>query len=361
MPVSARTNAVFPWSMWPAVPAMMFFMPSILIVLAPGLRLQAQSPATDTPTFRTGVADVRVDAQVVNGKDVVTGLTQDDFVVTDEGQPQKIVYFGRDSEPLSLIILLDISGSMQRWVERISGVAREALGYLRPGDRVAILVFGKRMEVHQDFSDNIAESARQIASAVRDHDVGAGTAINASVAAAADYMGANAKPAGRRAILILTDNLSLSYQFTDRQVIRSLYASDAVLNAIVVGRGIRPGPPKPGQYTNPDFTPADVFKLAEETGGEAVKADRPDISFREIIERIRTRYSLAYHAPEGGAPGSFRSIGVTLSPDARRRYPAAEVRARRGYYVGGAAATRFSLPPETRDATSSTESALAGN
>ena len=68
----------------------------------------------DGATFRTGVADVRVDAQVVDGKNVVTGLTQDDFIVTDEGQPQKIVYFGRDSEPLSLVLLLDISGSMQR-------------------------------------------------------------------------------------------------------------------------------------------------------------------------------------------------------------------------------------------------------
>lgn len=304
----------------------------------PGGQLRAQELPAGGATFTTGVADVRVDAQVVDGKNVVTGLTQNDFVVTDEGQLQNIVYFGRDSEPLSLILLLDISGSMQRWIGKISGVAREALGYLRPGDRVAILVFGKRMEVHQEFSDNLAESARQIASANTDHDVGAGTAINVAAAGAAEYMRRQARPEGRRAILILSDNLSLSDHFPDQKVIRALYASDSVLNAIVVGRGIRPGPPKPGQYFNPDFTPADVFKLAEETGGEAVKADRPEISFREIIERIRTRYSLSYHAPPGGSPGSFRHIGVALSADARRRYPLAQVRARRGYYVAGASA-----------------------
>lgn len=333
MPVKARTSAVLPWSMCPAVPAMMFFMRTLLIVLGVAWGLHGQETAPGEATFRTGVADVRVDAQVVDGKNVVTGLTQADFTITDEGKPQNTVYFGRDSEPLSLVLLLDISGSMQRWIERISNVAREALGYLRPGDRVAILVFGKRMEVHQEFSDNLGESARQIASAIQNHDVGAGTAINLSIAAAADYMGKRARPEGRRAILILTDNLSLSYQFADQQVIRSLYRSDAVLNAIVVGRGIRPGPPKPGQYYNPDFTPADVFKLAEETGGEAVTADRPDVSFREMIERIRTRYSLAYHAPPDTVAGAFRHIGVSLSPDARRRYPLAEVRARHGYYV----------------------------
>lgn len=306
---------------------MMFFIATLLILLS-----AAAQDMAETPTFRTGVSDVKVDAQVVENNKIITGLTQDAFQITDEGQPQKIVYFGRDAEPLSLVLLLDISGSMHRWLQRISSTAREAMGYLRPGDKVAIMVFGKRVAVHQDFSDNLAETARQIAGAIADHDVGAGTAINQSVAVAAEYMRKNAGPQGRHAILILTDNLSLSYQFRDEEVIKALYAGDTVLNAIVVGRAIRPGPPKPGVYQNPDFTPADVFKLSQETGGEAVRADEEDVSFKDMIERIRTRYSLSYHAP-GGAPGSFRHIGVTLTADAKRRYPLAEVRARHGYYV----------------------------
>jgi VWFA-related protein len=275
---------------------------------------------------------VKVDAQVVENGKIITGLTQDAFQITDEGQPRQIVYFGRDAEPLSLVLLLDISGSMHRWLQRIASTAREAMGYLRPGDKVAIMVFGKTVEIHQGFSDNLQETARQIGSAITDHDVGAGTAINQSVAVAAEYMRKNAGSQGRHAILILTDNLSISYQFRDEEVIKALYAGDTVLNAIVVGRAIRPGPPKPGIYQNPDFTPADVFKLAEDTGGEAVRADETDISFKDMIERIRTRYSLWYHAP-GGAPNSFRHIGVTLTGDAKRRYPLAEVRARHGYYV----------------------------
>ena len=247
MPVKARTRAVLPWSICPAVPAMTLFIATILILLLVRQPVSAQS---EMPTFRTGVADVRVDAQVVEGDHVVTGLTQKDFTVMDEGQQQEIVYFGRDSEPVSLVLLLDISGSMQRWIQKISGVAREALNSLRPGDRVAILVFGKRMEVHQDFSDNLAESARQIAHAVEDHDVGAGTAINLSVAGAADYIRKHARPEGRRAILILTDNLSIG-PVPDEAAIRSLYAADAVLNAIVVGRAIRPGPPSPARVRAP--------------------------------------------------------------------------------------------------------------
>lgn len=293
--------------------------------------LRAQSDAS-SPVFKTGVSDVKVDAQVVENGKIITGLPEEAFQITDEDQIQKITYFARDSERLNLVLLLDISGSMRPWIRRISNTAREALNNLRPGDKVAIMVFGKTLAVHQDFSDNLAETARQLASAVTDHDVGAGTAINQSVARAAGYIRKNAPDQGRRAILILTDNLSLSYHFPDEEVIKALYGADTVLNAIVVGRGIRPGPPKPGVYQNPDFTPADVFKLADQTGGEAVRVDEQDISFKDMIERIRTRYSLSYHAP-GGVSGSFRHIGVMLTDDARRRYPLAEVRARHGYYV----------------------------
>ena len=269
MPVRARTKAVFPWSMWPALPIMMFFI-STLFILAP---LAAQDP--DTPVFKTGVSDVRVDVQVIEGKNLVNGLSKDDFLVTDENQPQSIVSFSHGEERLNIILLLDISGSMQKYIEEIAKTARDTLEHLRPGDRVAIMVFARRSAVHQGFSDNLAETARQIASAVT-VDVGSSTLINSAVMDAAHYMEANAGTDGRRAILILTDNLSMSYQLTDGQVIRELNKADTVFNAIVTGRAIRPRPLDPAKPANPDFTPSDVFHLSEETGGEWVKAGRAD-------------------------------------------------------------------------------------
>jgi hypothetical protein len=112
-----------------------------------------------------------------------------------------------------------------------------------------------------------------------------------------------------------------------------LLKADAVLNAIVIGRAIRPQPAAAGTYENPDFTPADVFKLAEATGGEAVKVERAGAFFPEMVARIRDRYTLAYHVPAGAKAGELRSIAVTLSPQAKLRYPKAVVRARSGYYV----------------------------
>jgi VWFA-related protein len=278
------------------------------------------------------VSDVRVDVQVTDGNKLIKDLTKDDFAVSDEGQPQSIVSFSHGDEPVTLILLLDISGSMQKYIDEISLEAREALGHLRPGDRVAIMVFAKSTAVAQSFSDNLAETARNIGGAVKNWDVGSSTLINSSVVNAAHYMEKHAGPGGRRAILILTDNLSVSYQLTDGQVIRELNKADTVLNAIITGRAIRPDPPAPGKPLNPDFTPANVYELAEQTGGEWVKAESAGDSFKEMIERIRSRYMLAYHEP-ASQPGKFRHITVTLAEGARKRYPAAELHSRSGYYA----------------------------
>jgi len=319
-----------PWSMWPAVPAMMLFILSILILLTPA-RVRAQE-REETPVFKAGAADVRLDVQVLEGKHPLSGLAQTDFAVTDEGQGQKIAYFAQGSEPLNLILLLDISGSMQKYIEQISQTARDAMKFLRPGDSVAIMVFGKTSAVHQDFADNLAESARQIGRAVEEHNVGAGTMINSAVVDAVHYMSEHAGSRGRRAILILTDNLSFSVRLNDGQVIGELNKADTVFNAIVVGRAIRPRPLDPAKYTNPDVTPADVFHLAEATGGEWVKASQAGASFSEMIERIRLRYTLVYPEPPS-TPGAFRHVQVALTAPARQRHPSAELRVREGYYA----------------------------
>src|SRR5207248_9503793 len=105
-----------------------------------------------------------------------------------------------------------------------------------------------------------------------------------------------------------------------------------VLNAIVVRKGKPPEPLKPGRYHNPDFTPPDVFKLSEQSGGEAMHSGKIGETFQEMIERIRARYNIQYQAPPA-EPGSFRHVAVQLSSTARRRHPEAVVRARAGQYV----------------------------
>ena len=309
IPVSARTSAVLPWSMWPAVPTIMFFMGLLAILL---LALPAFGQE-QTPVFRATTAWVRVDVQVGEKRRVLGDLSKDDFVVYDEGQPQKILYFGRDSEPLDVLLLLDVSGSMRRYLEQMAANARQALAELHDGDRVGVMLFSRRTQVNEELTDSRSQGDRR--AQARRCGPRAWAAARGSTPRFSTpprtwrraKAGCSAPRPGRRAVVMVTDNMSLNYQSPDDKAIEALLGADTVLNAIVVGGGERPKAVRPGVYVNPDFTPSDVFHIAEETGGEAVKAGHAGVSFRDMMENIRTRYSIQYSAPEAAAAGSFRA------------------------------------------------------
>lgn len=282
--------------------------------------------------FRTGTGLVRVDVQVGVNNNLVQDLRKEDFVIYDEEAPRPVEYFGREAEPLDLMLLLDVSGSMRRFLEQVAATARQALAQLHANDRAAVMLFSRRSEVREPFNADLKEIEAELQKAAKPQDLGAGTRITQAVAAAGEYIGKNAGT-GRRAVLILTDGLSMDYQFPDDIAINALLSADAGLNAIVVGRGEKPEKPEPGAYVNPDFTSADVWEMAARTGGEVLRAEHAGKTFSEMIERIRTRYSLQYRVPEDAQPGTFRRIRVELSPEARRRHSKAWVRARSGYFV----------------------------
>ncbi len=292
--------------------------------------LAQQQPEGEVAVFKAGASEVRLDVQVLQGKRVVADLTKDDFVVFDESTKQKLSYFGRESEPLTVVLLLDVSGSMKRFIQDMSRTAVQALKLLRTGDQVAIMAYGRRAKLHFDFSSNFEDVAGRIRSAPDNPYTGSGTSTNEAVIAAAQLMGKRA-PVGRRAIVLVTDNGSLNYQTPDEMVIQELYTANTVVNAIAVGKAERPK--QMLASANPDFTWTDVFKLADASGGEAMKAERTDQSFPELMERVRTRYALSYVAPEA-ASKTFRRIRVDLSPEARKRLgEGIKVRVRSGYFV----------------------------
>ena len=290
----------------------------------------AQQPAqNEEAVFRSGVSLVRVDAQVVQGRRALDDLTKDDFLIFDEDQPQPVEYFGHDSEPLWIVLLLDVSGSMHKRLDEMAAAARQALNTLGPADKVSVIFFGRLTHMALDFTSNMADAAPVIGTGRKAKQVGAGTNINPSIVESARYMREKAgNQRGRRAIVILTDNEGLNYQANDEQTLDALFDADTVLNAIVTPNAKPPDPARRG--VNSDFTPSDVFKLARETGGEVLKAESAGEAFREMIQRIRLRYSLHYRAPQGAA-GSARRIRVELSPAARKRLAKAEVRASAGY------------------------------
>ena len=277
------------------------------------------------------MTQVRVDAQVIDHGRPVTGLTKDDFVIYDEGAPQPLVYFGHETEPVTVLLLLDVSGSMKRYLEQMGQTARQALGQLTPQDRAGVMVFSKGTQVFHAFSNHFPEAAREIEVAVLDAKMPAGTAIHAALLdAAAEFQKDASGQVGRRAVLMLTDGAGLNHLVTEDEAVRALSAANVVVNAIVVGK-VRGARALPG--SNPDFSPSDVFSVAGRTGGEAVKAERAGQAFGEMLGRLRSRYSLAFALPGEAKTGQFRRLRVELSAAGRRRFPKAQIRARGGYEV----------------------------
>lgn len=308
----------------------MFFMGSSALPLLFILAAAALS-AQENPTFQAGATLVRVDVQVTENRRPVPGLSAADFVLREEGAVRQPEAFGRESEPLQVVLLLDVSGSMGKMLRAMAAVARQALARLTPEDQVAVMLFARRSRVAAELSNDFALAGRALQEAPLERDLGAGTSLNEALLAVAGYLRDLPPFPGRRAVIVLTDNGGVHFQLPDDRVIQSLSAVNAVVNAIVPS-GARPPQSPKGPQVNPDFTPADVFRIAADTGGEVLRSEDAGARFREILDRIRLRYSLLLK-PAPAPSGAFRRLEVDLTPEARRRYPKAEVRARAGYFI----------------------------
>jgi VWFA-related protein len=295
--------------------------------------LHAQDAGPDA-TFRSGVNLVKIDAQVLDGRRLVDDLKKEDFVVFDEGDPRPVEYFAHDTEPLRIVLLLDVSGSMKAPLAEVSAAASKALSVLGPTDEVAVLLFARSMLVHQEFTTDRKLAVEAIDDARYEKRPGSATDINTALVEASRYMReASAGKPGRRAIVILTDNASMSYRVPDEKVMESLYSADSVLTAMVTKNARPPAKTKAG--SNPDFTFADVFAWAEQSGGEVLRAEKGSgEAFERAMERLRTRYSLHYNAPpQNGDAGRFRRVEVRLSEQARKVHGKVDIRARAGYFM----------------------------
>lgn len=292
------------------------------------------------PRFQADVTNIHIEASVSTGTEIVAGLKQSDFVVSDEGEAQPIVAFAKEALPLSMVFLLDLSGSMHRDLAELASIARGALEQLRPGDRVAVVRFSVDAFIEQAFTSDRDELAAAIRrTARRDLLDISGTRIVAPIRFGLKFLSNEAENQQQgffasRAIVVITDNLPMAPLEADDAVIRRLLEADIVLHAIVVHRqhvGIRLPPPR-NNPQDPRYTQENVFHIAGATGGEALISARMKDSFPEMLARIRTRYGIWYRPPKAQA-GTYRRITVSLSEEAQRKFPNAVVRAREGYYA----------------------------
>ncbi len=298
------------------------------------LLLCAEALAQNAPTFRTAISLVHVDAEVTaaDGR-ILDGLKKDDFQVFDEGKPQNIVQFSEGEEPLDLILLFDVSGSMRVKVAEVAAAARQGVRELRPGDRVCVMVFNTRSRVLSPFTEDLDAVERTIQNDLLSLDFGGGTLIQGAVDDAALKLMHQPRTQRRRAVLIVTDNLGQRSR-RESTVVRDFWEADAILSALVVRSPAMQTLHTVGIIMSPQLLALSVGVrgITEKTGGDFVHSGEPGDAFQDAMHRIRTRYTLYYNLPQA-KPGQRRSVRVELSRDAAHRYLKSHVRARTGYIV----------------------------
>jgi VWFA-related protein len=303
-------------------------------ITAAAFMLATLAAAQDEPfTFRTDVAYVAVDVQVLSRGKPVTGLRRDDFVLRDEGENQAIAGFGTSDQPLDVVLLLDISGSMRKAGELARMAAADALGKLHVRDRVSVVVFNTRQYLIAPLSSDWALIQKELAFIPWDRP--GGTVLNQSVYATAKYLRSHARPDARRAIVMVTDNVGRR-AISDAMVRDELWEADAVFNLLLFPASVR----------SQSADDADVRKFARDTGGDKLDAGEMDVRLAEMFDRMRKRYAITYRAPEAPV-GSVRKIRVDLTRGVRRRLPDLTIRARTGYVAGtGGDAPRVAMRPQ---------------
>jgi VWFA-related protein len=274
--------------------------------------------------FRTGVSLVRVDAQVNSAAGGVNGLTREDFEIRDNGELQRVLYCSQEEQALDLLLLFDNSGSMLPAMRRLAASAHTALSELRKGDRVAVANFNSEAWLMSDFNDDLDAVEKTVARVV-DLRFGGGTHILSAIDMAGEYFHKHADPQRRHAILILTDDDGQS-SASEKSVVNHMWADDILLCGLIIPTPMsqRGAARREGEEN--------MLGVAAKTGGETVDADDPGHAFREMLRRIRRRYSI-YYAMPAGKTGSSRRVAVDLSPQGRSRYPDAQVLARKGYAI----------------------------
>jgi VWFA-related protein len=288
--------------------------------------------AQEPPVFKSSVALVHLDAEVTapDGR-ILTGFTQQDFRVFDEGKEQPIVHFSAGEDPLDLILLFDVSGSMRPKVQEVAAAAREGVQELRQGDRVSVMVFNSRTTILSPFTEDLQAVQRTIQQEVLNTNFGGATFIQSAAQAAAVRFRSESRTERRRAVLVITDNYGQRTR-NEMTVVREYWEADALLTGLIVRSAAIQTLNTVAVIMNPArlALQVGVKGIAEKTGGDFIREDDAGASFQEAMRRIRTRYSLYYPLPEV-KPGARRTIRVELTAAAAKLHPKSRVRARTGY------------------------------
>jgi len=245
---------------------------------------------------------VTVDATVTDKNGTfIRKLKAEDFVVYEDGQPQKVEFFEANEEAaltraLAVVFALDKSGSIKpEEIDKQREATESFVKLVRPESQFAVVTFASEIRVLQDFTSEpqkISQAFRKIG------EVTGSSRIFGTIDRAVSMLKRAPRFRGgrrlRRVVIVITDGFD-NLDSTDQQdLIRRANDAEVTVYSITLP-SYMPGPG--GQRI---MTLLDVSRIIPLTGGSDFSADTKDFTpvFKAIAEEIRSGYTLAYYPPE---------------------------------------------------------------
>ena len=287
-----------------------------LLVLALAPMLFAQEP-----TLRMDVKLVNLFVNVTdrNGA-VVGGLAREDFAITEDGRPQQIAVFERQSElPLNLTLAIDTSGSVRKdMTEEADAAHRFAHALLRPQDQMSLLQFATYVTELTPFTNKVAQIDRGLNQLHGDW----ATALYDAISLGSQRLGGKA---GRKVLILVSDGDDTAKNTTYAQALEEALRNEVMIYSIIdVPIVASAGRDLGGEHA--------LITLAEQTGGKSFyESDGGlDKAFARVSDDLRTQYLIGYY-PHHQEPGrSFHRVEVTVP---RATTEAFNIRHKTGYYM----------------------------
>jgi VWFA-related protein len=316
---------------------------NLFFLLAPDTLslIQQQNNADETIRLRTEL--VLLEADVLNKKtgQAVEGLKKEDFVLYEDGVKQEITHFSQNKLPLSVLILLDVSGSVLPSIKQLREGALESLQNLKPEDEIAVMIFAAKPKLLLPFTKDKQAAANTIRTA-SNQGVGSETDPNEAIYQSAAYLKNATNSQNRRVIIAISDDVSthkvlpLSKSKATQEVLESAGVVCGLFFDSIYKKKAETRVEEYGSVLQTVLITGetDVIKsYVDRTGGIAIQADQENIKkgFHSLIERLRTRYSVGYISSNSAQDGKFRKIKLKISPEVERREKGIGIITRKGY------------------------------
>jgi VWFA-related protein len=286
--------------------------------------------AQEEPVFSTEVKVVNVLATVRDGRGaLITGLSREDFVLSEDGRPQTIQYFSRETDlPLTLGLAVDTSASQRRVMDAERGATLRFLDAVvrEKKDQVFLMQFDSHVQVKQPLTSSVGklEDALAFVDTETRHQLqiqgGGGTLLYDAVVQASDEV--MRKLTGRKALIVLSDGVDFGSDSTLEEAVAAAERAETLVYCILYS--------DPGAYGFLEGHDGRhvLQRLASESGGtffEVSKKRSLDDIFEILQQELRSQYSLGYVSDKPVTISEFRAIQLTarkkgLVVDVRHRY-----------------------------------------